>query len=463
MITMFSFHHKIVYLLSLLFFLLLSAYAIWSFGLTDPNLVLLNSEAFWTFQTWAWQTFFHNKPLQAVVYAVLIGSLFLLYCGLVLVLKRLNYQIASQRQLVVWFGIFVVLISPLFISYNALSHDVFNYIFNARMVVEYQADPHKEVALTFSNDLWTRFMHNTHTPAPYWYGWTVISLLPYILGSNIFLLTWLMFKLFSLASIFLLGLVLFYWSRLLEKRLQVWQYALFFLNPLVLIEIIGNMHNDLWMIVPALASLVIISSSVTKKSIVVSLFLLGLSISIKIATLALVPLWLFVVMFKLKITSSTINNVVKSKTTRIVSFLITPVLTRIQSSVLSQTPILASLLLFVPLVISSRSRWFLPWYLIWSLSLVPLISLIWNRETLVKIELPIVAKITANIRKYSGYWVVFLVSLSLSSLLRYLPWLWYGEYSPIVTRMELLITWIGGITLSIGAVLLMQRRENKTT
>ncbi len=437
---------SLLYLSLMVFIIGLTGYSVWSYGLTDPNLVLINWTPYWQFQQWAWQTFFHNRPFQTTVYVILISLLFINYGITTWLLRKLEFKIESFKQLLIAMGIYLLIISPLLFSYNALSHDVFNYIFNARMVIEYQANPHSEVALQYSYDPWTRFMHNTHTSAPYWYGWTAISLIPYMVGFGSFFLTWLNFKLFALLSLVLYSLIVWFWKKQQKTALEHWQLGLVLLNPLVLIEIVGNAHNDLWMMVPALlAFLILLYRPKQIHWLGLSLLSLLFSASTKYATLLLLPVWLLV--GKL----SAINWSTPKKTRSILAVMLqfqNKLKTSFFNSFLNYfeqlLPWILSILLFLPLL-TSRSRWFLPWYLLWSLSLLPLLvkSSVSNRE-LPKISLLPLVSIKKHLNKWGKHWIYLLLAFSVSSLFRYVPWLWWGEYSDLITRHEIIITWLGG-------------------
>lgn len=386
--------------------LLLGLYAIFSYALTAPNLILSSWEPYWNFQTWIWATFFNNRPLLSYAYLSLIIGLIIFY---LLIIKTWP----KKQKLSWWLPLLIA--SPLLLSNNALSYDVFNYIFNAKMVIVYHANPHIKVALDFFYDNWTRFMHNTHTPAPYGYGWTVLSLFPYILGGGKFLPTWISFRFFSFVSLGLLSLIL---TRFTQLKSNKW-LLIVLINPLLLIEVVSNFHNDLWMIFPAMISLLLVTQ--TKKSkfqlgdkikpwlrIILSLFLLIFSAFIKLATLSLLPLWLALVLPWRKLWP------------------------QMHTWVKNNWAFLASIALFLPLL-TSRSKQFLPWYLSWSFVWIPLMM-------------------TSQV-KIKKWWKLWLLSLSLSSLFRYLPFLWAGNYEGEVVNRQLLITWgLGGILFLIGAV-----------
>jgi hypothetical protein len=363
----------------LIYFLLLAIYTIFSYSLTAPNLILSSWSPYWQFQTWMWANFFNNRQLLTYSYLLLLILLFVVYFKII--------KVWSKKQKMTWW-LPLLIASPLILSNNALSYDVFNYIFNAKMVAVFRVNPHIKTALDFAYDDWTRFMHNTHTPAPYFYGWTGLSLLPYFLGGGKFLSTWLIFRLFNFFS---LGLLSFSLIKNIKKQ-NIWLPSLL-LNPLLLIEVVSNVHNDLWMMTPALVAMLLATRKKTSKNILISFILLLFSASIKLATLALIPMWLALILPWKKAWP------------------------KFHQFVTTNWPFLTSVLLFLPLL-TPRSKQFLPWYLIWSLVWLPLINKKWQA------------------------WKISLLVLSISSMLRYIPYLWTGNYEGVVALQQQLITWI---------------------
>lgn len=386
-----------------LYSFLLGVFAIFSYSLTAPNLVLTSWQHFWQFQEWMWNTFFNDRFLLSLSFIGLSLLIWLAYY-LIIAKAKSGEKTETRKRSVSWLSIALV-VSPLLLANNALSHDVFNYIFNARMVIHYQANPHQQVALDFAQDPWTRFMHNTHTPAPYSYGWTALSLIPYFIGAVLtgskFLPTWLSFRFFSYLS--WLGLVWLGWrqQKKTPKKHRWWYYALW-LNPLLIIEVVANVHNDLWMMVPAVASLLLLIKRSTTQSWpkkLLSLVLLIISISTKQATLALVPLW-----FILACQWHWLRK-------------ISPFLDKSVAWLKDNWAFVASFLMFLPLL-TARSKHFLPWYLSWSLVWLPFINKRWSP------------------------WKWSLLVLSLSSWLRYIPYLWTGNFEGAVIPQQKLITWL---------------------
>ncbi len=178
------------------------------------------------------------------------------------------------------------------IAYPMFSYDIFNYLFNAKMVLVYHVNPHIQTANQFLSDPWTRFMHNIHTAAPYGYGWTGISLIPVFIGLPVFTLCFLFMKALVIGFFLLEGYLVYLLAKKLYPKQALQRTALFLLNPLILTETLIVGHNDSVMMAFALLSLFILI--VPRVSPVVrwggSLLALFVSISIKYATIVLVPL-----------------------------------------------------------------------------------------------------------------------------------------------------------------------------
>ncbi len=392
------------------YFLVICAYAIFSFSLTDPNLVLTTWHPYWVFQQWMWQTFFSNAPLLSEVYTLLITAMFACYFGFMYLASRVTKKTDLKRSR--WWLILLIAL-PLFFSYNALSHDIFNYIFNAKMVLVYHGNPQQQIALDFPQDSWVRFMHNTNTPAPYGYGWIGISLIPSALGFGKFTITWLLFRLFSVISICFLILSSIALTRIdLHKEKVVWTGILsVILNPLFLIEVISNSHNDVWMMAPALLSFAVLHNTKRPHLLrwVFSTLLLFFSISIKLSTVVLIPVWIAIFIEQ---------GLSQYRLPRII---------RVATSFIHQHYAdVSALLLFIPLL-TPRSQLFNSWYLIWLLVWIPFMRWQWLRSAV--------------------------LVLSLSSLLRYLPWLLAGGFSDQIVLEQRLITFVPLVVFLIYTLL----------
>ncbi len=125
----------------------------------------------------------------------------------------------------------------LFFSYPFLSHDFFNYMFDAKILTVYNKNPYLYRALDFPSDPWLLFMHWTHRTYPYGPVFLPLTLIPSFLSFGKLILNLVFFKAMFIA---------FYFSAVFALNKLNRSWALFFAtHPLVLIEGIVNAHNDL--------------------------------------------------------------------------------------------------------------------------------------------------------------------------------------------------------------------------
>ena len=123
-------------LVFIFFVVLLFLYSIFSYILTDPNLVLSSAPIYWNFQKSMWE-YYSNPQFITNTYFVLLFLLFLGYLVLLYKLKQNKVHIKSLLSSK-YFYYYLLILVPLLLSMNALSHDIFNYLFNAKMVVVYE-------------------------------------------------------------------------------------------------------------------------------------------------------------------------------------------------------------------------------------------------------------------------------------------------------------------------------------
>jgi len=340
---------------------------LFSFTQQDLNLTLYNN-----IFSWVQYLGFYQRPLATGLFLILVFSFFWLYFKL---LKR-----GFSRR---WLILLVLIALP---AYPLFSYDIFNYLFNAKMVLIYHVNPHLQTAINFAFDPMLRFMHNVHTPAPYAYGWTGLSLLPGLtwLTENFTLSFWAM-KLFIAA--FWLG-QLWILQKLVRRLFpqEPWRFWLFALNPLVLIETLINGHNDVVMMFLALLSYWFFINSKKFRSL---LFLL-LSASIKYVTIVLLPL------FSLRGLRG-----VSSQAEKI------------------DLPTLFSVALL--LVMFIRPGQLHSWYLIWAFSFAVLAKPKWL--------------------------ISIFTALTIGAVLRYAPYLYFGHWDPPVYLLRNLI-WLGSLVFA---------------
>ena len=264
-----------------------------------------------------------------------------------------------------------------FLSYPVFSHDLFNYIFNAKILTIYHQSPTKVTLFDFINqDNWVRFMHNTKAASPYGPAWRYISAASFYLFYKIrpsFLSAFVALKLVNLISYWTGSYFIFLILKFLKIKNIKSRLAFFLLNPVILWEGLYMAHNDMLMTTFGLASfyfLIKAGQDKNLKSKLINLFLtaffLSLSITTKYATLVLIPLYiLYLIKSKLNIT------------------------------------LYVSFILF--LTAFSRWPWLHSWYFIWPISFAVLIN---------------------NLKIVRFFWV-----LSFFLIIRYLPFITQQSWS----------------------------------
>ena len=319
-----------------------------------------------------WQTaekFFKNigyfqRPLSSAIFVSVVLLLFTFY---LLILNAVRSKKISKKS------IWLLIISSTIIlnfSYNAFSYDLFNYIFDAKIVAFYHQNPYLHKALDFPGDPMLSFMHWTHRLYPYgpvWLGLTV----PLAVGLKFFLLTFFLFKI--LISLSFVGTVYFI-GKILKKvspEDEAFGITFFALNPLVVIESLVSSHNDMVMIFFAVCSVYLLMN----KKYIRSIILFILSIGVKFATAFILPIYILILFIK------------KRKKEVNWQFLFT----------------LVASIMIIPVVLASYRTNFQPWYLLNILPFAALVS-----------------------RKY--YIFIPSVILSLFATFEYLPFLYLGNW-----------------------------------
>ena len=206
---------------------------IYSFSQLDLNLTLSSHSVYQSFQQQLTYLGYFNRPLSTAIYIFIVLLLAISYW---LLAKSAAKKILTHRQLWILIGLTIII---LIFSYPAFSHDIFNYMFDARIVTKYGVSPWEYKALDFPTDTWTRFMRCTHRPSVYPPVWIGLSLAPAVLGMGKFTLTLFLFKL--MAAGFYLGCCK------LISRLNQTALVLFSFNPLVIIETLVNGHMEIAM------------------------------------------------------------------------------------------------------------------------------------------------------------------------------------------------------------------------
>lgn len=218
-----SLKNKLIFFIFLLLLIILSIY---SYALIDPNLTLVNHPLWAFFRDNMVYLGYHQRIISWYVYLAVILGLFLL-----------NYHFVRNFKNYNPITIGLLTGSILLLAYPFLSHDFFNYMFDAKILTFYHQSPYVKMALDFPGDAWIRFMHWTNRTYPYGPVFFVITLVPSFLSFGKFVLAFIFFK-FTFIVFYLLGICF------LQKKDTKWAIN-FATHPLIIIEGLVSSHNDL--------------------------------------------------------------------------------------------------------------------------------------------------------------------------------------------------------------------------
>lgn len=349
-----------------------------SYGFVDPHLSIFSH----TFLSG------YEKTAVFLVYRMPWIAALLVLCSLALFF--VGYRTALReappkriRRVPGWL-IAVVIISLL--SFPALSYDIFNYIATAKLTFFYGENPYVVMPVEIPNEPMLGYTRAANKLALYGPVWIILSSFPYIVGGWHHIGVIYSFKMFALVFYLLCTYMIY-------RKTKRWESALFFAaNPLVLLEVLVNGHNDIVMMVLAAGGLILWSKpSVYQK--VAGLVLFAASVFVKGATIALVPLFF--------LPTSLSGGLGWSWEKKMKA---------------------AYILMFLVFLVSPLREEMYPWYAVWWLVFAALI--------------PITKQ--SFIHGFS-FW------LSLGLMLRYLPWIVTREYGGItpITRIVLTVIPVG--------------------
>ncbi len=364
---------------------IITLFFLYSFTQVDLNLTLSQLSIWQTIQKSFQHIGFFNRPLSAMLYVGILLSLYFFY-ALFLVLTKQNKFTEKQ-----FWKILLTSVIILTIAYNAFSYDLFNYIFDAKIITYYNQNPYEHKALDFPGDPMLTFMRWTHRVYPYGPIWLALTVPLSFLGFQIFLPTAILFKI--LASFSFLGIVYFIGEILKKTKSEDKLFAMVFFafNPLVLLESLVSAHNDIVMLFFAVIGFYFLQ----KKSYLSGFMLFIISIGVKFATLFLLPVFLLLTVFR------NYEKKIKWDTIYVINVF---------------------LMLFAVLFASIRTN-FQPWYLLYVFPFAALLA-----------------------KKY--YILVSSFIISLFALLEYLPFIYLGNWDPPVPTLLYSLT-ISSVVVSI--------------
>lgn len=190
-----------------------------------------------------------NRQTHALIYLALLSFVFVIQ--LILFKKA---DILNSKFFFITAFITTIIFS---LSYPLFSHDIFTYLFFSKVVVTYQMNPYLVTPNDFRlTDLWVGFIHSVDGHYRYGIVYLLYTLIPmFILSGSKFILNFFALKLMNALLFFITGVVLYKYFNNDNKV-----FALWFFNPLLIIELLINAHNDLLMIVLFIFSVVLLKN-----------------------------------------------------------------------------------------------------------------------------------------------------------------------------------------------------------
>lgn len=248
-----------------LFFLVCVGLLIYSYCLIDPNITFFSHPSWTAFRNFVVNIGYYQRELSWNIFFAITILLFFFHSRLVK-----NYK--THKPLTMAFSIGAILL----LSYPFLSHDFFNYLFDAKILTHYHQNPYLHKALDFPADHWLRFMHWTHRTYPYGPTWLILTVVPSFISFSKFILNFFFFKIFFVGAYILTT----YYLQKIDKKSAVF----FATNPLVLIEGLASSHNDIVAVCLGIIGIYYLSNSKSLKGRV----LLLASAGIKFITLPII-------------------------------------------------------------------------------------------------------------------------------------------------------------------------------
>lgn len=255
-------------------------FLVFSYSFLDLALSLYLQQKNWTFLENLRQWHDFHRPLSRWLY-----YLFLLWLSSFLMIGRQ----AKTPALILknrFFWPAIIIATGAAFSYNFLSHDLFSYLFYARMDLAWGLDPYQSLPETLkTKDLWYSFIRNIDSLYLYGPGFLFLTkVLGLLAGVNRLIGWWLLYKTASLILFLATGFIL-------RRRFGMPVFSYWFFNSLLIIEWLVNGHNDLWFICPAL--LAGLAAEVKGRWPLLGLVPAAVSLSMKPPAVSFLPLLVF--------------------------------------------------------------------------------------------------------------------------------------------------------------------------
>ncbi len=309
---------------------------LYSFTQVDLSLTLSRISIYQQVEKLLQNIGFFQRPLSALIFSLIFLLLFIFYLTFLFLSKKNKIHLKHLK--IVIFATFIILV----FSYNAFSYDLFNYIFDAKIVTFYHQNPYLFKATDFANDPMLSFMRWTHRTFPYGPVWLMLTVPLSFLGMGYFLPTFFIFKILMGVSFLGSCYLVYKISEKLFPENKLTNLVFFAFNPLVITETLVSAHNDIPMIFLFLLSIYLFLQN--KKVLAWTSNIL--SIGVKFSTGVLFPIFIILEFY--------------DKTKRKISW---------------EKFFIASVFLsLATIVFASIRTTFQPWYLVFPLSLCAFVS-----------------------------------------------------------------------------------------
>jgi hypothetical protein len=229
----------------------------------------------------------------APFYVLGLGILFFAYWRVLRILHAFSReQPEAAKSLRLWvLAIGIVCALPLFWLYPITALDVVLYVVRARLWALYGGSPLLALPTSFTQDPFIRLAGEyIKQPSPYGPLWELVAQIPIRLGVTGIGGGVLAMKIIALLSYVGMALLIGWHAHQQSPKLEVGRLtalAFFALNPLVLLEAIGNGHNDMLLIVLMTLGLVLWQ----REKWIWAAFALTCATLIKVTGLILFPLF----------------------------------------------------------------------------------------------------------------------------------------------------------------------------
>lgn len=233
----------IIFILILFFFV---SYFWTHFGI----LILLAPTKPWVMELVKYKTFGDQHKLSILIFFI-VAILLLTLIQIYFLNSKFLEKFSIKKLLII--SLITSLIASL--SYTFLSSDIFSYLFAGKMVTFFHLNPYLNAPIVvegkelwFSFTLWVNNVNYTifGTDIKYAYGpiFLAYSLIPFLIFTSArFLGVFYGLKLLNVATFMICG-----WMLLKINKNDKKVFAYWFFNPLLILELLINSHNDLIMI-----------------------------------------------------------------------------------------------------------------------------------------------------------------------------------------------------------------------